>query len=219
MGIEKILNIALLSAYIIILIVGAIAMSFLMLEKRKARHSLRESISKKMTGGIQLSAADVITMAKGVGLQRPSVNRTVYQLLHDTNDAQTFEKLKVLSAQLEKEEPFDDLPEEVKPSLVRLSELCDGSQQRSDQFLLTPIQKTLGSYVELKADAEKMKTQTKWVNIIGIVSFIIGVWGFYLTWKSPDAKDIETAVVRALNTQASAPNSSLHADAPQAARR
>ena len=219
MGIEKILNIALLSAYIIILFVGAIAMSFLMLEKRKARHSLRESISKKMTGGIQLSAADVITMAKGVGLQRPSVNRTVYQLLHDTNDAQTFEKLKVLSVQLEKEEPFDDLPEEVKPSLVRLSELCDGSQQRSDQFLLTPIQKTLGSYVELKADAEKMKKQTKWVNIIGIVSFIIGVWGFYLTWKSPDAKDIETAVVRALSTQASAPNSSLHADAPQAARR
>ncbi|WP_158530070.1 hypothetical protein [Delftia acidovorans] len=219
MDIEKVLSITLFSAYGIIFLIGGVGISFVTLEKRKARRSLRESISKKMTGGIQLSAADIITMAKGVGLQRPSVNRIVYKLLHDTYDPQLFQQLKALSGQLEKEEPFDDLPEEVKPSLIRLTELCDGSQQKSDQFLLTPIQKTLGSYVELKAEAEKTKKQTKWVNTIGIVSFIIGTWGFYLTWKSPDAKDIEAAVARALNTQANGSNSSLQLDALQAASR
>jgi hypothetical protein len=29
-------------------------------------------------------------------------------------------------------------------------------------------------------------------------SFIIGTWGFYLSWKSPDIKDIEVAVAKAL---------------------
>lgn len=219
MDIEKLLSITLFSAYAIIFVIGGVAISFVALEKRKARRSLRESISKKMTGGIELSAADIITMAKGVGLQRPSVNRSVYKLLHDTYDPQLFQQLKALSGQLEKEEPFDDLPEEVKPSLMRLTELCAGSQQKSDQFLLAPIQKTLGSYVELKAEAEKIKKQTKWVNTIGIFSFIIGTWGFYLTWKSPDVKDIETAVARALNTQANGSNSSLQLDTPQAAHR
>ena len=219
MDLDKVLSIALLSAYAIIFIIGATAMSFIALRKRKARHSLRESISKKIAGGIQLSATDIITMAKGVGLLRPSVNRTVYQLLNDTNDPQLFQQLKTLSGQLEKEEPFDDLPEEVKPSLIRLSELCDESQQKSDQFLLAPIQKTLGSYVELKVDTEKTKKQTKWVNTIGVVSFIIGIWGFYLTWKSPDAKDIETAVARALSTQTSGPDSSSHPNVLQATPR
>lgn len=113
--------------------------------------------------------------------------------------ARSNSQTRLLSAQLAKEEPFDDLPEEVKPSLVRLSELCDGSKIKSDQLLLTPIQKTLGSFVELKAETEKTKTRTKWVNIVGIFSFIIGAWGFYLTWKTPDAKDIESAVGRALS--------------------
>jgi hypothetical protein len=219
MDIEKILYTTLLFAQIIILIVCAIVLAVHVFKKRKARDLLRESICKKMACGIQLSAADVIYMAKGVGMQRPGVNRTVCQLLHDTNDHQWYQQLKALAVQLEKEEPFDDLPEEVKPSLVRLSELCEESQQKSDHLLLMPIQKTLGSYVELKTETEKTKKQTKLVNTIGIVSFIIGVWGFYLTLKSPDAKDIETAVTRALSSQLSGSNSSLHTDAPQAARR
>ena len=49
MDIEKVLSITLFSAYGIIFLIGGVGISFVTLEKRKARRSLRESISKKMT--------------------------------------------------------------------------------------------------------------------------------------------------------------------------
>lgn len=200
----KTLNIIVAIAYIIIMATGAIAISYIMLEKQKARRSLRESIQKKMSQKISLSASDIIIMAKGVRLQRPSVARVVYRLLHDCSDPEMYERLKTLSVQLDKEEPFDDLPEEVKPSLIRLSELCHNSQQKSDQFLLAPIQKNLGSYVEMKTEFERSKKQTKLINFLGVISFIIGIWGFYLALKSPNTNDIANAVFEKLGTQSNA---------------
>ncbi|MFC8752887.1 hypothetical protein ACN429_06625 [Pseudomonas oryzihabitans] len=203
MDILRALNILVLCTYLSILIGGGGMLLFMFFRKKKALHLLRESILKKISQGIHLSAADVIIMAKGVGLQRPSVNRTIYQLLHDNSEPKIYQEVKELSVQLDKEEPFNEFPEEVKPSLIRLSEICDQSQQKSDHFLLAPIQKTLASYVELKGDFEKAKKQTRLINAIGVVSFIIGAWGFYLTLKSPDIKDIEKAVTHALNAQSS----------------
>ena len=48
MDIEKVLSITLFSAYGIIFLIGGVGISFVTLEKRKARRSLRESISKKI---------------------------------------------------------------------------------------------------------------------------------------------------------------------------
>lgn len=201
MSFEKILSIIFIVAYLALLFVGAVSVFIVYLEKRKARSALRDSILKKIENNISLSLSDVTSIAKGVNLQRPSVSRTIYKLLHDTNEPTLFQKFKELSKELEKEEPFDDLPEEVKPSLVRLSELCTDSHQKSDQFLLTPIQKTLATYVELKIEVEKTKKWSKLFNTLGIVSFIVGLLGFYLTLKSPDIKDIEAAVNRVVNKQ------------------
>jgi hypothetical protein len=198
MEIQKIISLTLLAVYAILVILAIILFLFAFIEKRKARKSLRDSVLKKITNSIQFDAGDVITMAKGVGLQRPSVNLSVYRLLHDADDDKTFQQLKILSLQLEKEEPFDDLPDEVKPALIRLTELCNESQQKSDHFLLASVQRALGSYVELQAEMEKSRKWAKWVNVIGVASFIIGTWGFYLSWKSPDIKDIEVAVAKAL---------------------
>lgn len=217
MDILKIINITLFIAYLIFILFGIVTLSFLFFQKNKARRLLRESIIKKMALGIQLTAEDVVKMAKGIGLPRANVYRTICQLLNENHDPQLFQQLKVLSGDLDKEEPFSDLPEEVKPSLIRLTELCNGSQQNSDQFLLAPIQKALGSFVDLKADTEKTKKQNKWMNTIAIISFIIGLWGFYLTWKSPDSKDIANAVIQALTTQTNnAQNTASRIGVPQA---
>lgn len=175
-----------------------VLMAKLYFDKRKARRELKLNLLEKFKASIYLSINDVINMAKGADLARSSVGKCLNQLLSDTNDPNTFKEIQRLTAELEKEEPFDDLPEEVKPSLVRLVELCEASSVKSDKYLLSPVQKTLGAYVELKAEVEKNRTKAKWVNIAGIVSLIVGMWSFYLTWKSPDVKDIEAAVKRAV---------------------
>lgn len=180
-------------------LIFAVLMTKIVIDKRKARRALKENLLEKFHADIQLSINDVINMAKGSDLARPSVGKCLNQLLSTTNDPATFKELQRLTAELEKEEPFDDLPEEVKPSLVRLMELCDASSVKSDKYLLSPLQKTLGTYVELKTEVEKNRTKAKWLNIAGIVSLIVGMWSFYLTWKSPDVKDIEAAVKRAVS--------------------
>ena len=191
----------------------AVLMTKVYFDKRKARQELKLNLLEKFNASISLSINDVINMAKGADLARPSVGKCLNQLLSDTNDPNIFKEIQRLTAELEKEEPFDDLPEEVKPSLVRLVELCEASSVTSDKYLLSPVQKTLGTYVELKAEVEKNRTKAKWVNIAGIVSLIVGMWSFYLTWKSPDVKDIEAAVKRAVVTSSQEPGSAVQGGA------
>lgn len=199
MEFDKFFNYIFLSVYAIGISCFVLVMTKVFIDKRKARHELKQNILQKFQAKIPLSINDVINMAKGADLARLSVGKCLNQLLSTTNDPITFRELQRLTAELEKEEPFDDLPEEVKPSLVRLAELCDASTVKSDKYLLSPLQKTLGTYVELKEEVEKNRTKAKWLNIAGIASLIVGMWSFYLTWKSPDANDIEAAVKRAVS--------------------
>lgn len=206
MDLGTILNYLVLIVYVGGISIFVVLMTKMYFDKRKARRELKLNLLEKFKASIPLSINDVINMAKGADLARPSVGKCLNQLLSDTNDPHIFKEIQRLTAELEKEEPFDDLPEEVKPSLVRLVELCEASPVKSDKYLLSPVQKTLGSYVELKAEVEKNRTKAKWVNIAGIVSLIVGMWSFYLTWKSPDVKDIEAAVKRAVADPSQEPN-------------
>lgn len=198
MNFSAIFNYLFLAVYIGGGSIFALLMTKVYFDKRRARRELKLNLQAKFKASISLAINDVINMAKGAGLARPSVWTCLNQLLSETNDPQFFKEIQRLTAELAKEEPFDDLPEEVKPSLVRLVDLCEASSLKSDRYLLSPVQKTLGAYVELKAEVEKNRTKAKWLNIAGVVSLIVGMWSFYLTWKSPDVKDIELAVKRAI---------------------
>jgi len=200
MSLERLLNYIFLATYFGAISIFIVVMTTMWIKKRRSRIELQESIVEKFKSNILLRINDVINMAKGFDLARPSVGKCLNQLLGKTNNPAAFNELQRLVAELDKEEPFDDLPQEVKPSLIRLMELCDASTVSSDRHLLSPVQKTLSTYVELKAEVEKNRSRTKWINVAGIVSLIIGMWSFYLTWKSPDTKDIEAAVRHAIST-------------------
>lgn len=216
MPIEKLLNVILLVIYLAAVVFAVFAMTYAALRDRRLQRLFRASILDKLVNGIELSAQEARTIAKGVALPQASVNRSVYRLLHDTSDPALYEKLKRLSLQLEKEEPFDDLPDEVKPSLLRLMEICEASPNRSDQALLSPIQKSLSSFVELRAQTDKTQRFSRWVNIVGIASFAIGIWGVYLSWKSPSVKDVEAAVARSLRQSALPPDAPAPSSLPSA---
>lgn len=189
----------------IVLYVGAIVlfcifMTKVAIEKRRGRAELKNSILAKINNSISLSANDVSTMARGAGLARASILKCLSQLLLETSDRDAFKSLQKLAMDIEKTEPFEDLPPEVKPSLVRLQELIEASSQKSDAHLLSPIQRTLGTYVEQKAEFEGAKRIGKWINLISIIGFIVGLWGFYFAWKSPDSKEMEAVFRKVLSS-------------------
>jgi hypothetical protein len=204
MDVNKVLNIIFLAVYIGGVTLFVVLMAKIAIDKIRGRKELKASILAKLKASISLSAKDVNTMAKGAGLARASVSKCLSQLLLETNDQQAFASLQKLATDLEKTEPFEDLPLEVKPSLARLQELIEVSSQKSDVHLLSPIQRSLGSYVEQKAEFESSKRVGKWINLISIIGFIVGLWGFYFAWKSPDVKEME-AVFRKVIAAPSAP--------------
>ena len=212
MDLNKVLNIIFIIVYIGGVALFVVLMAKVTIDKRRGRTELKASILAKLKASIAISAKDVNTMARGAGIARTSVSQVLSQLLREANEQQAFASLQKLAADLEKTEPFEDLPPEVKPSLVRLQELIDVSSQKSDIHLLSPIQRALGSYVEQKAELESSKRVGKWMNLISIIGFIVGLWGFYFAWKSPDAKEME-AVFRKVIAAPSLP-SALGVPAP-----
>jgi hypothetical protein len=66
-----------------------------------------------------------------------------------------------LVVEIEKEEPFDELPDEVKPSLSRLLKIIESSKDESDKHVLLPITSALNKYTELKLEQEKNKKADK----------------------------------------------------------
>jgi hypothetical protein len=199
-----------------VLVCGIFMTVYMAVRVRKSRRTMKDNLSRKISAGVSLVAADLVNMGKGLDLNRFSVNRCLNQLLCEEDDSQRFIELRRLISEMEKEDPFDELPDEVKPSLVRLSEISDASPLKSDHLLLIPVQKTLAAYVELKAEIGKGKTFARIMNALAIAGFIIGAWGFYLTLKSPDAKDIDTIDRRAVAAGAKTPPTPLATGGPGA---
>ncbi|MGL6632215.1 hypothetical protein ACSZOF_01385 [Aeromonas veronii] len=122
----------------------------------------------------------------------------IYRLYAEVDEPTTFSVLKKLVVEIEKEEPFDELPDEVKPSLSRLLKIIESSQDDSDKHILLPITSTLNKYTELKSEQEKVKKQTNRAYIITIISFVVGAISFYFTLKSPSDVDIKRAMEQVL---------------------
>jgi hypothetical protein len=157
-----------------------------------------ENVSKKLAANVNLSAKDIIHIGRGFYLSPKSSGEVIYKLYTEANDPNSYAALKSLVSDLEKEEAFDDLPDEVKPSMMRMVKLIDQSSDPADKHILLPITTTLNKYVELKVEQEKAKKQTNRAYIITIISFMVGAISFYFTLKSPSADDIRKTIEQVL---------------------
>ncbi len=83
------------------------------------------------------------------------------------------------------------MPDEVKPSLVRIADLVEGTGDAGDKHLLLPIHKTLAKYVELESERDKFRSRARWGTIIAVVSLLIGIFSFYQSLKSPTLNQIK----------------------------
>lgn len=177
-------------SYVFIIIAFSIFMSWITIQKRKNAEAMRKNIHGKLKSNIQLSSKDVVNIGKSFDLTAFQSRKVLYKIFRDAEDKESFESLKKLVQEIEAEEPYDDMPDEVKPSLARLSKITKDSTEESDKHILTPITGILSKYVELKSEQEKLKKQTNRAYFVTIVSFVVGAISFYFTLTSPSAKDI-----------------------------
>lgn len=193
------LSLSLLNTFISIgyVFIGFITLAFAawtMLQKRKSSAGLRSNILKKLQASVELSAKDVLFLGRGYGLSSKSCREAIFKLFADVEEADQYNALKALAIEFEREEPFDDLPDEVKPSMLRLAKLVELSGEPSDNRILDPVTATLNKYTELQHEQKKAKKQTYRAYVITIVSFLVGAVSFYLTWRSPSEADIKKAM-------------------------
>ncbi len=196
MDLRTVLNILVVAFYAATTLIVFILGPVVLWHEFRVRRVLKSNIARQIAAGVDITAATARMSARGAGLPAAAAARAVHALLLQTTEPATFDKLKSLAEQLEKEAPFAELPDEVKPSLYRLTELCDASTVRSDQHLLSPIQRSLSSYVDLKNSYARSKKINLLFNIIGLISFIVGAYALFL---SPSLGDIEAAVTNALS--------------------
>lgn len=199
---KDLFNLFMATFYIIMIIGAGVFLSWMTIQKRKNKDRMRANVVEKLTSSVTLSAKDIMHIGRGFDLSPQSSRDVVFKLYADVDNSAYFTALKALVADIEKEEPFDELPDEVKPSLARLSKVIEQSTDSADKHILLPITTTLTKYVELKADQEKAKKQTNRAYVITIISFVVGAISFYFTLKSPSETDIKKAMEQVLAEKA-----------------
>lgn len=161
----------------------------------RARKRLVEVLRKKMEADdIDVSAEDARRFARALGVSIAGVGKAVAQLMVMDLDSQTFRKVQALAAELDRVDPLEQLPQEVKPSLVRLLALVERSSEKSDLVLLGPVQRALADFVDLKAEVARTRRVTNFVNLIAVIGFFVGLVGFYATLTGPTIADIRQVV-------------------------
>lgn len=198
MKINDILNIIVIALYVIAISTAIFMLIKSVKNKKKWTEDLKNGILNKIKSGIEVSAIDVNVMSRATGLSQKSVSECISQLLLVENDKETYEKIRILSTDFNKIEPYENLPDEVKPSLMRIQELIEASNRQSDMALLNPIQRNLASYAEQKNEYDANKKRSKWFNFITIIGFVVGIIGLYFTLNTPDSKDIEKIINKAI---------------------
>jgi hypothetical protein len=192
--------ILLLAAFYILLIAGAIVfLSWMEIQRRINMERMRKNVSEKLAANVILSVKDIACIGRGFDLSAQSSRDVVYKLYVEANAPASFEALKTLIAAIENDEPFDELPDEVKPSLSRIGKLIESSSAVSDKNILLPISTTLNRYVELKAEQEKSRNQIYRAYAITIISFVAGAMSFYFMLKSPSEGDIKKVMEQVLS--------------------
>lgn len=167
---------------------------------------LQANLKEKINANIELDSKDIVLLGRAHFLS-PSNSRTaLYRVYQDVKDPELFKKLKVLVSEVEKEEPFDTMPDEVKSSLLRVSNLLSKSDQKSDNHVLTPITNILTKYNELLREQESSKIKTNRAYAATLVSLVIGVVSIVYAYNAPSASDIATEVYQALSEETNSSN-------------
>lgn len=195
-------SIFLFAVLLLVLISGAIVfLSWMAIQRWLNMERMRQNVSQKLASNVVLSVKDIACIGRGFNLSAKNSRDVIYKLYVQANDPVSFESLKSLISDIESEEPFDELPDEIKPALARIEKLLESSSAAADKNILKPISTTLFKYVELKAEQDDAKKQIYRAYAVTIIAFVVGIMSFYFTLKSPSESDIKKTLEQVLSQQ------------------
>jgi hypothetical protein len=207
-------NVFLGSMYVFGLVFATFAFIYGGIKQQRDKARLSSAVEGKLSKAIDVSGKDVRVMANGLKVCLSAIAPLIARLMVGTDDPDLYRKVRTLSDEIAKEEPLSDLPADLRPFFARLTELCMASPHPGDHAMLNPIHASVVSLNEL---ANKKKARERFLTWLSILGFFIGAWGTYLTWTSPNAKDIQAIVQKSVRenlVQQSAAPSTESASAP-----
>jgi hypothetical protein len=180
--------------YVLLTVGAGVYLSWMAIQRQKNMAMMSNNIKNKLKNNVCLSPKNIVHIGRGYNLSAKKSRDVIYNIYANIDDPASHTALDSLVSDIEKVELFDDLPDEVKPSMSRIAKLIDNSTEISDKQILTPIATKLNEYVELKAEQEKMKKQTNRAYFITMISFVVGAISFYFTLNSPSDGDIKRTI-------------------------
>jgi len=184
------MEVAVFGIYGIIIIFFA---CFAVVEVRKRNENIKNleaDLKNKIKNKFELTSNDITLIGQAYGLSPTNSRLALYRVYRDIEDKEVFDALNKLVAEIQENEPFDTMPDEVKPSLSRLQVLTSKSDVESDKHLLTPITNILTKYQQLLEDKKKTQKKSNIAYTLTVASSLVGVVGLYFAFVSPSAQDI-----------------------------
>ncbi|MEI5637476.1 MULTISPECIES: hypothetical protein [unclassified Pseudoalteromonas] len=166
---------------------------FAVVEIRKRKENIKKleaDLKNKIKSNFDLSSNDITLIGQAYGLSPSNSRLALYRVYRDIEDKEVFDALNKLVAEIQENEPFDTMPDEVKPSLSRLQVLTTKSDVESDKHLLTPITNILTKYQQLLEDKKKTQKKSNIAYTLTVASSLVSVISLYFAFVSPSAQDI-----------------------------
>ena len=168
-------------------------------EQEKNESELRSRIVNRLSKGIEVTVRDFDRFRNALELTQQRAKRVADNLyseeLSEEVTADVIEKLDALLEELEATQPYDNLPAEVRPSLIRIEKTLSASPDEEDKAVLTPVVNALYNYVELLQQKGRLNLHRNIAYAIGAASLVVGLAALYL---SPSGDDLAKHVAAEL---------------------
>lgn len=193
---------AMFVAYSIIIMMFLIAFPIALWSKYKKKRKFRDVIHQFLHKGENLDLNDIINMRDALDLSEYDSRKIIKGLYLDIPKHQTInlEKVRAIQNAIEKEEPFEGCPHELKPSLIEIREIIKKNNPENSELLL-PVVKDLKEFNKIQQEYSKIKWQNKmafWFTIFGFFLSLIGL--IYGVTTTPSSDEIAKSVIQKMNS-------------------
>lgn len=174
-------------------------------DQERSESDLRGRILDRFASDIEVTVKDFDRFCNALDLDQHQAKRVVDALYSEELSEQVtpkvIGKIDALLRNLEAKQPYDDLPAEVRPSLIRIEKTLSASPDEEDKAVLTPVVNALRSYVELIRQKGRLNLHRNIAYAIGAASLVLGVAALFL---SPSADDLARHVAAEIAQSAAA---------------
>lgn len=173
-------------------------------DNQTEKEKLGAVVLDRLAADIPVSRADVHRFANALELSQSEAQNALEQLYSEetseTITPEVLDRIAQLLGELEMQQPYENLPAEVRQSLVRMNRLVrSASQDNQDvDMMLSPIVNALHNYVELADQKKRQVVHLFAAYAISVASMILGGAALFY---SPSPYKLADHVVEALQTE------------------